>query len=310
MIVCVGTTPVYQRTMTLERLIIDDVNRTADVHDYASGKAVNAARVLHELGEDQTAVGFAGGSRGRILLEDMERSGIRHDFVLVQPNTRQCITIIDRSNGTATELVEESKAVGPVAWQELEDKLQKLAAGTASGDVWLFAGTLPPASPDDAYARLAPSLLDRGVRIIADLQRAPLLAMLQHRGIIAKLNRDELGWTFGCNVDSDAALHAAVEQAIKGGNAMVVTLGRNGALARDGGRVWRVSSPKVKAVSAVGSGDSFAAGLAAGLRRGVTLQAACALAAACGAANAMTAYAGHLHRGDVERLMGDVIITP
>jgi tagatose 6-phosphate kinase len=308
MIVCVGTTPVYQRTMVLERLTLDDVNRTADVHDYASGKSVNAARVLHELGEEQIALGFAGGSRGKILLEDMQQSRIRHDFVMAGPNTRQCITLIDRSNGTATELVEESRAVGPAAWQELETKMRQLANEAASGDVWLFAGTLPPASPEDGYARMVPSLLTRGVRIIADLQKAPLLAMLQHRGIIAKLNRDELGWTLGCKVDSEAALRAAVQEATKSGNAIVITLGKDGALAADGSGVWQESSPSVSTISAVGSGDSFAAGLAAGLRRGMTLHDACALASACGAANAMTAYAGHLRREDVERLVGEVTI--
>src|SRR5690348_14565331 len=110
MILCLGTTPVYQRTMVFERVTPDAVNRAREVWDYASGKAVNAARVVHTLGRDVVVTGFAGGARGKALVEDLESSGVVHDFVWTPAETRQCITVIDRSNGTATELVEESSA--------------------------------------------------------------------------------------------------------------------------------------------------------------------------------------------------------
>ncbi len=310
MIVCIGTTPVYQRTMVLARLTVDAVNRTADVHDYPSGKAINAARVLKELGEEEIVVGFAGGSRGRLMLEELQQSGIRHDFVSIEQNTRQCITLIDCYNGTATEIVEEAQPVDAAAWQQLETKLRHLADEASAGDVWLFSGTLPPGTPDDAYARLVPMLLAKGIRVIADVQGEPLLQMLQQKGIIAKLNRDEFGSSMQVPVKSDASLREAVKLAVRTENAIVITLGKDGALAGDKNGLWRISSPKISAVSAVGSGDSFAAGLAAGLRRGLTLHEACALASACGAANAETPYAGHLQREEAERLLGEVTIKP
>lgn len=79
-------------------------------------------------------------------------------------------------------------------------------------------------------------------------------------------------------------------------------------MAGDGQAVWRVRSPGIEAVSAVGSGDAFAAGLAIGLRRGDPLPDACRLAAACGAANALTPLAGHLRTEDVTQLSADVIV--
>lgn len=310
MIVCVGTTPAYQSTMVLEQLVIDGVNRSANVHDYAAGKSVNAARVLRELGEAPLAVGFAGGTRGEILLGHLDRSGIRHDFVRVEPNTRLSITVIDARRGTATELVEESKDVGTEAWKVLETKLRSLAESAKSGDIWVFSGTLPPGSPVDAYARLVPLLRSKGLRIIADLQGEPLVQMLLQKGIIAKLNREEFAVTMQVPIDSDWSLREAVRLAVRSENGIVVTLGKDGALAGDETGLWRISSPKINAVSAVGSGDSFAAGLAAGLKRGMALRDACTLASACGAANAMTPYAGHLQREEVERLLSEVTIKP
>src|SRR5690348_4688636 len=116
MILCLGTTPAAQRTMIFERFAVDAVNRAAHTHDYASGKSINVARVLHTLGRDAVATGFVGGDRGEFLRRDLDQSGIRHDFVTVAAPTRQCITIIDKSAGTATELVEESHQVEPAGW--------------------------------------------------------------------------------------------------------------------------------------------------------------------------------------------------
>jgi tagatose 6-phosphate kinase len=64
--------------------------------------------------------------------------------------------------------------------------------------------------------------------------------------------------------------------------------------------------PRVVAKSAVGSGDAFAAGMIVGLLDGAGLDDACALGAACGAANAMTELAGFLSPDDVKRLRGQV----
>ena len=110
-------------------------------------------------------------------------------------------------------------------------------------------------------------------------------------------------------LESDSALHDGARRIVPAGGAAIVTLGSKGAIASDGRRVWRATTPAIKAISAVGSGDAFAAGLALGLSRGQTLAEAMKLASACGAANAMTALAGHLFPADVEALQGKVSVV-
>jgi tagatose 6-phosphate kinase len=82
-----------------------------------------------------------------------------------------------------------------------------------------------------------------------------------------------------------------------------VTHGVDDTFISDGSRFWRIATPKVEAVNPIGSGDSFAAGLAAGLRRGQEVPEACRLAVACASANAMTENAGEVRVEDVERLL-------
>jgi fructose-1-phosphate kinase PfkB-like protein len=91
-----------------------------------------------------------------------------------------------------------------------------------------------------------------------------------------------------------------------GASRVAVTLGGEGAMACDGRRCWRVTIPRIDVVNTIGSGDAFAAGLAKGLLDGRDFVEACRLAAACGAANALTIMSGEVHVEDVERILPEV----
>ena len=60
MILCIGTTPTVQRTMVFDRLTVDEVNRATEVTEYSSGKAINVARVLTQIGEaERISISYA-----------------------------------------------------------------------------------------------------------------------------------------------------------------------------------------------------------------------------------------------------------
>jgi tagatose 6-phosphate kinase len=305
MILCLGTTPVFQRTMVFDRVATDRVNRAVQVSDYASGKSINVAWVIHTLGRDVIATGFAGGSRGEALCRDLDRAGIPHNFVRVAPETRQCVTVIDRSAGTATELVEESSSVGPEGWKTLENKLMELIP---KSKLWVFSGTLAPDAAKDFYARWLPLAQQHDARVIVDVVGEPLRLAMAHPNAILKMNRDELAITIGQDLSDDSALVQAMLAHAPLEGLLVVTLGAGGAIASDGRQCWRAASPKITPVSAVGSGDSFAAGLAVALSEGRKIADAMKLAIACGAANALTPLAGHVDRETVERLQTQVVV--
>jgi tagatose 6-phosphate kinase len=303
MIVCLGTTPVYQRSMVFERLVPNGVNRAAAVHDYASGKSVNVARVLHTLGEDVVATGFVGrGGRGDALLADLDATGIRHDFVRVDSPARQCVTAIDRAAGTATELVEES---GAVTAEDCAELARRLAALRPAARGWVMSGSLPPGAPDSLYAACL-DLVGKGRPAILDARGKSLREAIGTPGLppfVVKLNRDELAETVGSPVESDDAVRRAARRVAQGQGGAVITAGAGAVTVFDGERFWRVEPPPVEARSAVGSGDAFSAGVMVGLLRGNTLAEACSLGAACGAANALTDKAGFLSPADVEALL-------
>jgi tagatose 6-phosphate kinase len=308
MILCLGTTPTVQRTMTFARLEIDAVNRAASVAESASGKSINAARVVHTLGEPVLATGFLGGDTGAFVRQDLDEAGIAHDFVTVRPKTRVCVTAIDQARGTATELIEESKRVQNGAWDALHAKLSGLVPRAT---VLVLSGTLTPGAPQTFYRACVELAAGANVPTVLDATGDPLRLALPARPFVIKPNRTEVGRTLGVDVAGDDTLRGAIRRLLTDGPSWaVVTMGGDGAVISDGTRFWRLRHPPVKVVSPIGSGDSFSAGLAVGIVRGQDVPDAARLGAACGAANAMTASAGHVNRDDVLRILRDVSVDP
>ena len=142
---------------------------------------------------------------------------------------------------------------------------------------------------------------------MVDAQGAALFEALKAKPGLVKPNRAELAATVGRELKDETAVRSAMRELCeRGAQRVVVTSGKNPALAFDGQRWWRVHAPRIDAVNPIGSGDAFAAGLVWRLLRGEDLGEACRWAGAAGAANALTVQAGEVHSNDVERLAAEV----
>lgn len=300
MLVCLGTTPTVQQTMIFERLVADEVNRAASVQRSSAGKAVNVARVLGTLGKPAMLCVPLGGDTGDFIAANLAAEGIEHDCVPAPNPTRTCVTVIDRHGGTVTELVEEHAAIGADVATALLDKLR---SHLPKCKALVLSGTLAPGSGNDFYARCCALAAELNVPVILDAKAEPLLLALAARPLVVKPNRAELAATLGYELGTEAALRrAAGELAAKGAGWVVITMGKDGAFVSDGHQVWDIPAIAVKAISPIGSGDAFSAGLAAEVAAGKDVPEACLLGAACAAANTLIAGAGYLKLEDVNRL--------
>ena len=132
---------------------------------------------------------------------------------------------------------------------------------------------------------------------------------LNARPGVVKPNRRELAASLETSFDNEPSLIAGMRELHeRGAERVVITAGKDPALAFDGRKFWRIYSPVIKAVNPIGSGDTFTAGLVWRLLRGDDLGHASRWAAAAGTANALTILAGEIKREDVERLFEEVRI--
>jgi 6-phosphofructokinase 2 len=171
-------------------------------------------------------------------------------------------------------------------------------------DFIVASGSLPPGVPDDFYALVARIAREWQARFIIDTSGKALEQALKEGVYLVKPNLREFKEFAGFEEETDEALVAASREIIVGGMAEVVavTLGDNGAMLATREHVWRATGPAVKAVSAVGAGDSFLGGLLSGLASGKDMQEALRDAVAAGAAAVLTPGTALSNRSDVERL--------
>jgi len=305
-ILCVGPTPALQRVMVFRRLEVDAVNRAVRTLDGVAGKSVNVAKVLQVLGGAPVALGFAGGDRREGLLRGLEAGGIEHDFVSVPARTRECVTVIDESARTQTELVEESQSVPAAAYEELMARVRRRLL---SARALALSGTLTPGGPESFYGRCVRMGREAGLLTVVDAKGESLRAALAERPTLVKPNHSELELTVGRTLaDEREVLRAMEELGDRDAERVVVTSGGQPVLAREQGAMWRIRPPTVRAVNPIGSGDSFTAAVVWRLLRGDDLGEACRWGAAAGSANALEWMAGDVKMAEVRRLAAEVVV--
>ena len=195
-ILCIGTTPAVQRVMVFRKLTLDAVNRAATTLEGAAGKSINVAKVLKVLGEQPVATGFLGGDRGEFLRAALAEKGIESDFVTVSTRTRQCITVIDESAGTHTELVEESQPVGPADFDKLMAVIRRRVPECRAV---VMSGTMVTGGPANLYFDCARLAENAGALSVVDAQGVALVEALKAKPGLVKPNRSELAATLGAN---------------------------------------------------------------------------------------------------------------
>jgi tagatose 6-phosphate kinase len=303
-LLCLGTTPTVQETFVFDRVKIDQVNRTARVSRAASGKSLNVARVLRSLGQDVCALLPLGGDTGEFIHRDLAEAGIEHVCVQTTATTRTCVTVVDRDANTATELVQEHEPLGA---GDAEALLEILSLRITAAKMLILSGSLARGVGEDFYFRCLTLANEARKPAIVDASGPALARCAIGAPLVVKPNRLELAEIAGKPLDNDADLRQAMRDLQRQGPQwVVVTLGREGAVACDSDSFWKIPGLKIQPVSSIGSGDAFAAGLATSITAGQSVPDACRLATACAAANALAPGAGFLNPADVDRLLQQV----
>lgn len=307
MIVTVTPNASIDRTYMIEGFGVDRINRPQESWVCAGGKGINVARVLKVLGREAVATGFVGGQTGQSIVRRLEAEGIRHDFTLVEQESRLCVKVMDPKNGTQTEINEPGPQISP---SDLEAITAKVDGLLSDCEMLMLCGNCPPGVPASFYAGLVTMAKSRSVRTIVDTSGEALQEAVQAAPTMVKPNVAELSQLAGaelCTLEEITRAAKSLKQFGIGISA--VTMGRSGAIATDGVQVWQATPPEIKFASAVGSGDAFLAAFADSLLAAESIQDALAWATAAGAANATTYQAGYCAKDSIMDIRQGVALT-
>ena len=146
-----------------------------------------------------------------------------------------------------------------------------------------------------------------GVRVAVDTHSEALPAAVGRRPELIKINRAEAASLLERPERTDLVEMATMINSRSRG-LVVLTDGRDGAVAVTGSTVLRAHGPAQRGAFPVGSGDAFLGGLVAALDQGADLERALAQAMGSAVANAMVPGQGRFDRGLADRLAAEMII--
>jgi len=253
-------------------------------------------------------MGFAPGGLGRYIEDELEKAGIETDFVHTEGETRTNIAILDEARHGTTILSAPGPDTSPAAVEELRGRLR---SRLKPGDWLVLAGSIPPPLSSHCYNEIIQEASDSGVHTVLDADQDPLAEGTAAHPEIVKGNRREFERLVGRPLDDEeSTLAAAREVHDSGVPTVLATRGRHGAIAVSRGSIWRGVAPRVRAVSAVGSGDAFVAGVVLTLSRGDSMEDALRLGIAAGTAAVLTPGTELCHRREVDILHPRVRVEP
>lgn len=281
MIVTLTPNPSVDRTVTVHSFEHGGVMRASETREDPGGKGLNVSRALALHGTPTTAVLPVGGLYGRLMLDLLAPLDLVVRPVLIGEAIRANIAIVE-PDGTTSKVNELGPRLAPDELAGLRDAVREARADAG----WVVCcGSLPPDVPDDWYAEVVRSCRADGMKVAVDSSGAPLIAALAAGPDLIKPNRIELAEAVGRSLPTVGAVVDAARELVAGGvGAVVISLGRDGALLVDADQVVQATARVEHPVSTVGAGDSLLAGYLHAISSGADSATALRTAVAFGAA--------------------------
>ena len=266
MIIAAGLSPAWQQILEVKSLEVGEVNRCQSAHWCASGKVINVGVALQHLGCHCDTIFPAGGYARKLIQAELNELDVSFRDLEQENPTRICTTILDRSSGQTTELVENAT---PISEQEVKAFADEYYCCVETAAVAVLTGSLPAGTPVTFYRDLiartkCPVILDaRGTELEEALSAAPFLV---------KPNHEELERTLDRTLSSpDEIINGMQEINRRGATWVVISQGKSTLWATSADEVYRFTPASVEVVNPIGCGDSLAAGIASAIYQDWTI---------------------------------------
>jgi len=287
MISTVTLNPAVDKTVEINNVHINSVNRVTSARLDAGGKGINVSKIILKLGGNSKALGFLGGRAGTFIKKYLDDMNVENDFLVVQGETRTNLKIVDPVQHTNTDINEMGPQITPVDLERLEEKILQSANDKA---IIVFSGSVPPDVAPDIYQKWIQQVKVKGAKTILDADGEMMRLGIKAGPYLIKPNIHELERLLDRKIGSIDEVITATRFLMGqyGVEIVVVSMGEKGALFFNKQVTILAEGMTVAVKSTVGAGDSMVAALAYALDKGEAFEKAVTLAVAAGTANVMT----------------------
>lgn len=286
-IVTITLNPSLDKTVTIDRLCIGELNRVSDVVVDASGKGINITKNCVLWGLESLALGFVGGYVGHQIQLMLNEENIKTDFVQVKGNSRMNLKVKTSDSHLITEINEPGPEITDL---EVESLLDKIKQHVNSETVVVLSGSAPLSVDVSVYREIVALSKNLGAWVVLDADKEALCQGLKALPHMIKPNEKEVEWFLDAKQDlSDLQL---IEQAKlwvdQGLETVVVSQGPNGAIFASKLGVYKAQGLKVNIASPTGAGDAMVSAMIYAKIKNWSFVDACKLSLAASAATVET----------------------
>ena len=163
MIYTLTLNPAIDYYMDMNKLDEGELNKVNNSYTLAGGKGINVSKVLKNFGIDSIALGFCGGFTGEYIKADLNKYGIKDNFISLAENTR--INVKIKTEKKETEIMGKY----PKILQENIDALLSIIDNVQDNDILVLSGSVPSSVKEDIYKDIIHKTKSKNnVKIILD----------------------------------------------------------------------------------------------------------------------------------------------
>lgn len=252
--------PCIDRTIVIGHLEHGKSHRIEKTILDFSGKGINVALALAELGADVTAV-CADHEDGveRDFFEKCE--DIKPVFVPAKGKARVNIKLFEENSRQMTEFNEKGP---PADALQVDAFWQKLCDLSNKTDLMVMAGSVPPGFPTSFYQEVGMMLTQKKIPFIVDASKSALMYGIEAGPILIKPNAQEYEECFNTKPQATVEFCQSCRKMLdeKHIKYAVISFGIDGSLIVGPKGAWKAEPVKVDVKGLQGAGDSMVAGLA------------------------------------------------
>ena len=268
------------------------------------GGGINVSRALAHMGCNSTPLYLAGGYTGDFLQRMLAAENIKSLVIPTEGFTRTNITVVDESTGLQYRFGMVSPSIKETEWQQCLTILEQ-----QEGVEFIVAsGSIPHDVPTDFFGRVAAIAKKKKAKLIIDTSGDALQHAVTEGVFMIKPNRTELSALYGKEeLTKDKTKEAAQSIIASGGcQAMVISMGPDGAMLITSDECFQIPSPVVKVKSTVGAGDSMVAGIVYALSHQYNWHDTICYGVACGTAATLNEGTELCKKEDIDRLFKEI----
>lgn len=253
MIYTVTLNPAVDYYMDMNKLEEGELNKVNNSYTLAGVKGINVSKVLKNFGIESMALGFCGGFTGEYIRADLNKYGIKDNFILLEEDTR--INVKIKTEKKETEIMGKS----PKILKQNIDALLSIIDSIKDNDILVLSGSVPSSVKEDIYKDIIDKTKSKNnVRVIVDSRDNAFKIAVKEKVFLTKPNKKELSEYFGKDIRSVYDIIVYAQQLVKDGSEnVIVSLGKEGSIIVNKDEAYIGNAPDGELVSSVGAGDAM-----------------------------------------------------